>query len=56
MGDAYFGLYLLAMGQGRPRSAATLAAMLREAGFARTRTLRTHTPLLTGVIVADGIV
>jgi demethylspheroidene O-methyltransferase len=56
MGDAYFGLYLLAMGQGRPRSAASLAAMLREAGFARTRTLRTHTPLLTGVIVADGIV
>jgi len=56
MGDAYFGLYLLAMGQGRPRSAATLAAMLREAGFARTRSLKTHTPLLTGVLVADGVV
>jgi demethylspheroidene O-methyltransferase len=55
MGDAYFGLYLLAMGQGRPRSAATLAAMLREAGFARTKTLRTHTPLLTGALIADGI-
>jgi demethylspheroidene O-methyltransferase len=56
MGDAYFGLYLLAMGQGRPRSAATLAAMLRDAGFGRIKTLRTHTPLLTGALVADAIV
>jgi demethylspheroidene O-methyltransferase len=56
MGDAYFGLYLLAMGQGRPRSAETLAAMLRDAGFGRIRTLKTHTPLLTGALVADTIV
>jgi len=55
MGDAYFGLYLLAMGQGRPRSAATLAAMLREAGFGRVRSLKTHTPLLTGAMVADAV-
>jgi demethylspheroidene O-methyltransferase len=53
MGDAYFGIYLLAMGQGRPRSAATLTAMLRDAGFARVRTLRTHTPLLTVALLAE---
>ncbi len=53
MGDAYFGLYLLAMGQGRPRSAATLAAMLREAGFTHIKSLKTHTPLLTGALIAD---
>ena len=30
MGDAYFGMYLLAMRGGRPRTAAELAALLRE--------------------------
>ncbi len=32
-GDAYFGIYLLAMGQGRPRSVPVLTAMLQQAGF-----------------------
>ncbi len=53
MGHAYFGFYLLAMGQGRPRSAAILTAMLREAGFRRVRALATNTPLLVSVLVAD---
>ncbi len=53
MGDAYFGMYLLAMGQGRPRSAATLSAMLRQAGFARVRCLKTHTPLLVSALLAQ---
>ncbi len=42
VGDAYFGFYLLAMGQGRPRSAAVLTAMLREAGFDAVRLLPTR--------------
>lgn len=53
MAAAYFGLYLLAMGQGRLRSAIELAALLREAGFARVRLLRARAPLLTRVIVAE---
>jgi demethylspheroidene O-methyltransferase len=52
-GDAYFGFYLLAMGRGRPRTPVELQAMLAEAGFARSRLLATHTPLLTRVLVAD---
>lgn len=52
-GDAYFGLYLMAMGSGRPRSRAVLEAMLAEAGFSRVRERRTHTPLLTRLLVAE---
>ncbi len=52
MGDAYFGFYLLAMGSGRPRSAAVLRQMLLEAGFARVAPRATHTPMLTGLLVA----
>jgi len=52
MGDAYFGLYLLAMGRGRARSPAILGGFLREAGFGRVRQVPTHTPLLTGLLVA----
>ncbi len=54
VGDAYFGFYLLAMGQGRPRTAARLAALLREAGFARVRPARTRMPLIAGLLIADG--
>jgi demethylspheroidene O-methyltransferase len=52
MGDAYFGLYLYAMGSGRPRRVEELAAMLQEAGFARPALRRTNVPLLTQVLVA----
>ena len=52
-GDAYFGIYLLAMGRGRPRRAEELQAMLRAAGFAQSRLCATRTPLLTRVLVAD---
>lgn len=51
-GDAYFGFYLLAMGSGRPRSADEIVAMLRAAGFAGTRRLRTAMPITTSAIVA----
>jgi demethylspheroidene O-methyltransferase len=56
MGDAYFGFYLLAMGNGRgsgrPRSPRELREMLLAAGFEGVRLLRTHLPLQTRVIVA----
>ena len=52
MGDAYFGFYLLAMGRGRPRSAAVLTEMLAEAGFEGVRRLPTHLPLQTQLLIA----
>ena len=52
MGGAYFGMYLLAMGSGRPRSAQQLATMLRSAGFRRTRVVATAMPLQTRVVEA----
>ena len=52
-GDAYFGMYLCAMGQGRPRSVPVLTAMLHQAGFDTVRLLPTHTPLLVRVILAS---
>ena len=52
MGDAYFGMYLLAMGSGRPRTPHELQSMLAQAGFRRTRLLATSLPLQTRVIAA----
>ena len=42
MGDAYFGFYLLAMGRGRPRTAARLKEMMQEAGFRDVRSAPTR--------------
>jgi demethylspheroidene O-methyltransferase len=53
VGDAYFGFYLLAMGSGRPRPAAEIMAMCREAGFARARRVRTAMPMIASLVVAD---
>jgi len=52
VGDAYFGFYLLAMGSGRPRTAAEIIQFLTEAGFARARPIATRRPLLTCLIEA----
>ena len=52
VGDAYFGFYLLAMGSGRPRTHAEIAAMLRQAGYERPRPLKTAMPLTTSVMTA----
>ncbi|MEL7681653.1 methyltransferase [Citromicrobium bathyomarinum] len=52
MGGAYFGFYLWAMGQGRPRTAKEIHSMLRDAGFARSRWIATRQPLITSLIVA----
>lgn len=53
MGDAYFGMYLLAMGSGRPRTADEIKAMLRAAGFARARTVPTAMPMIARLIVGQ---
>jgi demethylspheroidene O-methyltransferase len=52
VGDAYFGLYLFAMGSGRPRPPRELEAMLREAGFDRIRLRRTRRPMQTRLMLA----
>ncbi len=49
---AYFGFYLMAMGQGRARSPGTLESMLRQAGFTAIRLHRTTAPLLVRVLTA----
>ncbi len=52
MGDAYFGLYLWAMGSGRPRTALENAAMLKAAGFATIKTVKTALPIIANALVA----
>lgn len=52
MGHAYFGLYLLAMGRGEPRSERRLRDLLAEAGFVQVRRLRTALPLQASVLLA----
>ena len=53
MGDGYFGMYLWAMGSGRPRTADEITAMLREAGFTGIREIGTGLPLIARVILAE---
>ena len=52
VGGAYFGFYLLAMGQGRPRSEDELRALLERAGFTAIRPRRTRRPMLTKMMLA----
>jgi demethylspheroidene O-methyltransferase len=52
MGEAYFGIYLLAMGSGRPRTAERLTELLHDAGFATVRAAPTRLPIQTRVLVA----
>ncbi len=52
MGEAFFGLYLWAMGSGRARSPAELVTMLKKAGFASARSVATAQPVNASVIVA----
>lgn len=51
-GDAYFGLYCLAMGTGRARSAAEISAHLAEAGFSGITSPKTSRPFITSVVQA----
>lgn len=48
--DAYFNLYFAAMGQGRTRTPAEIAALAAQAGFGNLRVWRTDMPLITGVM------
>lgn len=50
--DAYFNVYLLAMGSGRPRTFAELSVLLESAGFHSIRQRATNVPLITSVVVA----
>jgi demethylspheroidene O-methyltransferase len=52
VGAAYFGLYLMAMGSGRPRTAAQVGALLAQAGFRGIRALATPLPLQARVLCA----
>jgi demethylspheroidene O-methyltransferase len=52
MGAAYFGIYLMAMGSGRSRTAAELTQLLQRSGFDRVRERSTALPLQAGLIVA----
>jgi demethylspheroidene O-methyltransferase len=53
IGDAYFGFYFLAMGQGRSRTAAELEALLTQAGFGGFQRIPTHVPMLVRVLKAN---
>jgi len=52
VGDAYFGVYLMAMGRGRPRTRQELTGMLREAGFSSVQTLTTPRPSVATALLA----
>lgn len=52
MGEAFFGMYLWAMGSGRARSAQEIAQMARAAGFSRTKTVPTDQPVNASILVA----
>lgn len=52
MGDAYFGLYLFAMGQGRPRTFKEYQRFLQQAGFHRVRRVKTPIPMLCSLLIA----
>ena len=53
IGDAYFGLYLFAMGRGRPRTSEEVAGMLRAAGFQNVRALKTRRPMLASALIGE---
>lgn len=51
IGDAYFGLYLMAMGSGRARRRAEMTQLLQAAGFTGVRFLPTARPMFASVII-----
>jgi demethylspheroidene O-methyltransferase len=53
VGDAYFALYLFAMGGGRARSEGELRALCASAGFRSVRRVRTSYPVSVGILVAE---
>lgn len=55
IGDAYYGLYLAAMGRGRSRTPQQLQTLMESAGFGRVRVLPTRLPLQTRVLMARAV-
>lgn len=53
LASAYFGVYFLAMGSGRCRSAGEIAGLLKEAGFHAPRTIATGNPLIATLVCAQ---
>ncbi|MDJ0643871.1 MAG: methyltransferase [Erythrobacter sp.] len=53
MGEAFFGLYLWAMGSGRARSPKEIRSMLLHAGFSRVRTVPTPQPVVASIVLAQ---
>lgn len=53
VGEVYFSFYLRAMGRGRCRSTRELNALMRDAGFRRSRILSTRYPVFASILVAD---
>lgn len=53
IGDTYFGMYLWAMGSGRPRTARELKTMAEAAGYRRCREVTSGMPMLVRVLVAE---
>lgn len=47
---AYFNFYLYAMGRGRPRAPEEVGEMLSQAGFQRTKQLKTNFPLMASIV------
>jgi demethylspheroidene O-methyltransferase len=50
--DVYFAFYLLAMGSGRPRSAAEITRLLKASGFGAVHSIATARPMLVSMLVA----
>lgn len=50
---AYFSLYLLAMGSGRPRSRGEISRLLEAAGFVRVRRRPTAIPMICSILTAE---
>jgi demethylspheroidene O-methyltransferase len=53
MGQAYFGMYLLAMGRGKPRSTDDLKQLLTIAGFTQFRVVKTKMAINAQVLLAS---
>lgn len=51
MGDAYFGLYLWAMGSGRPRSLVENISMTKSVGFSDAKEISTPVPMIAKAFV-----
>ncbi len=53
VGDAYFALYFMAMGSGRPRTFGEMRTLVLEAGFTSVREIPTHMPMQLRLLVAQ---